>query len=309
MISTHSTLRCARVLASAVLAGCALAAASAAGWAAGPGDALAAGMDAASVHGASVSTNWAGYVALPSASGAARFRRVLGTWLEPSASCKTGQRTYSAVWVGLGGYRAGSKALEQVGTDADCTGTGGAVYDSWYELLPAAPVQLKLRVHAGDSMAASVTIEGAAVRLTIRDLTSGAHVSVLKRPAALDGSSAEWIVEAPSDCVNAEVCEVLALTDFGQTQFSSALASAGSHTAAVGRWHTTALELQQRAHAHARLRGGASELPASALTVAAPSEATAPYGAFSVSWSEQPLALERPSAPTLPGLEGAPPVG
>jgi Peptidase A4 family len=309
MIPTQSIRRCARVLARGALAGSALAAASAAGWAAGPGDALAAGVEAAGAHGASVSTNWAGYVAVPSTAAGARFRRVLGTWVEPSASCTAAHPTYSAVWVGLGGYRAGSKALEQVGTDADCTGAGGAVYDSWYELLPAAPVRLKLRVHAGDSMAASVTIEGAAVRLTIRDLASGAHVSVLKRPATLDGSSAEWIVEAPSDCVSADACEVLALTDFGQTQFSSALASAGSRTAAVGGWRSTALELQQRALAHARARGGASALPTAALTVAAPSEATAPYGAFSVSWSEQPLALERPSAPTLPGFEGGPPVG
>ncbi|HUB74564.1 MAG TPA: G1 family glutamic endopeptidase [Solirubrobacteraceae bacterium] len=303
MISTQSIHRCARVLARGALASGALAAAPALG---APASALASG----AAQAASVSTNWAGYVAVPSTAAGARFRRVLGTWVEPSASCTAAHPTYSAVWVGLGGYSSGSKALEQVGTDADCTRSGGAVYDSWYELLPAAPVQLKLRVHAGDSMAASVTIEGRAVRLTIRDLTTGADVSTLKRPATLDGSSAEWIVEAPSDCASAEACEVLALTDFGQTQFSSALASAGSRTAAVGDWRATALELQQRAFAHARVRGGgASALPTAALTVAAPSEATAPYGAFSVSWSEQSLALERPSAPTLPGFEGGPPVG
>jgi hypothetical protein len=106
----------------------------------------------------SVSSNWAGYVALPSASVGSRFSSVSGSWTQPSATCSAGEETYSAVWVGLGGYRENARSLEQIGTDADCTRSGTTDYSSWYELLPAGPVNLTLKVHPGDEMSASATV-------------------------------------------------------------------------------------------------------------------------------------------------------
>ena len=38
-----------------------------------------------------------------------------------------GRESYSAVWVGLGGYSENASALEQIGTDADCSRSGAAV--------------------------------------------------------------------------------------------------------------------------------------------------------------------------------------
>src|ERR1039458_4095296 len=72
----------------------------------------------------SVSSNWAGYVALPSASVGSRFSSVSGSWTQPSATCSAGREAYSAVWVGLGGYRENARSLEQIGTGADCTRSG-----------------------------------------------------------------------------------------------------------------------------------------------------------------------------------------
>ena len=52
------------------------------------------------------------------------------------------QPTYSAYWVGLGGGGQQSSALEQIGTQADCSTSGTATYYAWYELVPSAPVKL-----------------------------------------------------------------------------------------------------------------------------------------------------------------------
>src|SRR5690349_15017483 len=91
---------------------------------------------------AEVSQNWAGYVAGGSSPGK-QFSSVSGSWVQPTVKCGAGQ-TYSAFWVGLGGSAGGSSALEQTGTQADCTADGGTEYYAWYELVPAAPVKLDL---------------------------------------------------------------------------------------------------------------------------------------------------------------------
>lgn len=256
---------------------------------------------------ASVSANWAGYAALPSARVGSRFSSVSGYWTQPKATCTAGRAAYSAVWVGLGGYSERSTALEQIGTDADCAPSGAAVYSTWYELLPAGPVNLKLRIRPGDRVAASVTVRGQDVTLRISDLTTGARFSTTKRVAVIDASSAEWIVEAPSACANASSCAILPLADFGQVQFASATATADGHTGPVvdPDWSATALELQQRGFTHGA--PGVRAAPTRTLTVATPSSSSAPYGAFSVSWQQQSVQLERPSPPTLPGFAGGPP--
>ncbi len=277
------------------LASCALAACAAL---AAPGTAAAQ---------ANVSANWAGYVAFPSAGVGERFSGVSGSWRQPAGRCAVGRETYSATWVGLGGYSEGAQALEQVGTDADCTRAGGAVYSSWYELLPAPPVDLKLTVHPGDEMVASVTVAGHDVTLRIRDLSSGERFSVTAHARAVDVSSAEWIVEAPSACASSESCEVLPLTDFGEVPFAAATATAAAHTGTIAdpEWSSTALELRQRA-AH-RASGRPRSHIARTLTVAAPSPSAAANGAFSVSWQEQTMQGGQPSAPTLPGFGGGAP--
>ena len=69
------------------------------------------------------SENWAGYVVRPRAPVASQ--RVSGAWTEPSVSCSAaGESTYSAYWVGLGGGGQQSQALEQIGTQADCSSNG-----------------------------------------------------------------------------------------------------------------------------------------------------------------------------------------
>ena len=74
----------------------------------------------------SVSSNWSGY-----AVSGATYKTVTGTWVQPAASCSTtSSTTASAFWIGLGGDSESSNALEQAGTEADCTG-GTASYSAW----------------------------------------------------------------------------------------------------------------------------------------------------------------------------------
>lgn len=257
----------------------------------------------------SVSTNWAGYAALPSAS-THTFSSVSGIWTEPSATCTTGQQSYSAVWVGLGGYKQDAQALEQIGTDADCASSGKVTYSSWYELIPAGPVNLKITVHPGDQLAASVTVRAHDVTLRLSDLTSGQHVSITRHVKQLDTSSAEWIVEAPSVCQTTQLCSTLSLADFGSVAFSAATATAYGHVGTITdpSWTSTELELRQSplGAGPGHLRG--RTLQAAALVSATPSSPPGANGAFSVSWQEAAASSEeQPGGQTLPGFSGGPP--
>lgn len=255
----------------------------------------------ASAGATTVSGNWAGYVAVPHAG--TRFSSVSGTWRQPAASCVAGRESFSAVWVGLGGYGESSASLEQVGTDANCTAGGRATYAAWLELLPADPAQLKLKVSPGDMIAASVTTRGTRVTLRMRDLTTGARYGSTRHYANPDSSTAEWIVEAPSTCTSPSVCTTLPLADFASVPFASATATARGHTGTLldPGWSASALELRQGpgdASGPAPLVG----VRVSGAVVRATPSPVSRSGSFSVSWREGASRGEPPSAPTLPGF-------
>ena len=156
----------------------------------------------------STSTNWAGY----SASGGT-FTKVSATWKQPTATC-TAATAYSSFWVGLDGD--GTNTVEQIGTDADCSG-GKPVYYAWYEMYPKFPVNLSLTIRPGDTLSASVTTNGTgSFTLTIRDTTSGRSFTTTQKLRRAKLGSAEVIAEAPSSG------SVLPLANFGSVAFSAA---------------------------------------------------------------------------------------
>jgi hypothetical protein len=169
------------------------------------------------------SQNWAGY-----AVHGPQFRSVSARWRQPHASC-TSTRTYSAMWVGLGGYKLTSSAVEQVGTELDCVG-GHPTSSAWYELAPSSSHRVRIGLHPGDLVAASVTAAGGRVTVAISDLTSHRTFQrTLSPSSAIDVSSAEWILEAPSECIfGTSVCQTLPLANFGRAQFSVARAQLAS---------------------------------------------------------------------------------
>ena len=249
--------------------------------------------NAAAAAGTSTSSNWAGYAVSP-VDPAVSYKAVSGTWVQPAATC-SGTPAYAAFWVGLGGLDSSSQALEQVGTEAGCDPSGTPSYNAWYELVPAASVDLRLPVRAGDTMSASVSVSGHAVVLRIRNVTLGAQVVKKLRMRAPETSSAEWIAEAPSACTGYGRCSPLRLADFNTVAFGKATATAGSHTGTISdpAWTATAIELQEAGFFRSSF--GSDAPPAGAL----PSSLSADGSAFGISWlqTSQPAQPDSPPAP------------
>ena len=227
----------------------------------------------------SESSNWAGYAVHHTR---LNFKKVLGTWTQPTATCTPGQPTYSSVWVGIGGYSVTSQALEQIGTEADCTAGGHESSSAWLELVPAASQTVRIPVQAGDRIRASVSVAGRQVTLGLDNLTRHRSFTRRLRATQLDTSSAEWIVEAPSVC-SSNSCQTLPLADFGSTGFTSA--SAVTTTGHIGtiddhRWTTTKITL-----AEAGRRFIAAGSQADPFVTATPSSLTARDSAFTVTYA------------------------
>jgi hypothetical protein len=227
---TPTTARLRRTLA-AVLAVAAAAVAAYEAVSAPPADAGAATHRRYALRaGTETSSNWAGYAAVaPTGAGASAFTSVTGTWQQPAATCSVESAGYaSATWVGLGGYDLSSQALEQLGTDADCTNAGKPVYYMWYELVPAPPVNVTLPIHPGDTITASVNVSGGVVWLWLRNRTTGKQFSKKVPMDSPDLTSADWIVEAPSSC-SRFTCRPVPLANFGTVTISRIATIANDH--------------------------------------------------------------------------------
>jgi hypothetical protein len=226
----------------------------------------------------SQSSNWAGYAVHHKR---VNFNKVLGTWIQPTATCTAGQPTYSSVWVGIGGYSVSSQALEQIGTEADCTAAGVESSTAWYELVPAPSQAVRIPVAPGDHVRASVAVAGHQVTLTLTNLTHRRSFSKRLHASQVDTTSAEWIVEAPSVCSSSS-CQTLPLANFGSTGFTAA--SAQTTTRHVGtiddhRWTTTKITLAEGGRRF--ISGGG---PGAPFATATPSSLTARDTAFTVTY-------------------------
>ena len=194
----------------------------------------------------STSTNWAGYAV---SRAGVKYRRVSATWVQPTGTCTPGSQSFAAMWVGLGGYHSTSKALEQIGTEADCSARGKISYSAWWELVPDAAKTIHLAVRPGDRMRASVTVDAGRVTLRLANTTAGTSFETTRTPSTVDLTSAEWIVEAPSACFDAALtqCAVLPLTNFGSATFANAKAtSAGGYVGGIAdaaHWSAVAISL------------------------------------------------------------------
>ena len=159
------------------------------------------------------SLNWAGYAANRAGT---TFRHVSASFPVPYLNCQGTTPSYSSHWVGLDGL--GSSSVEQVGIEADCTGST-AQYYAWYEMYPK-PVTIVFPVRAGNAVQASVTYKQPTRKfvLMLRDTTSGRHlIRTLKCAAkACLRSSAEIISEAPSNGTGG----ILPLADYRAEGFS-----------------------------------------------------------------------------------------
>jgi hypothetical protein len=178
-------------------------------------------------HNATTSGNWSGYaVESPS-----QFTQVLGSWVQPKATCSGFGHTYAAFWVGLDGYT--SSSVEQLGTDSDCKNINSPSYYAWYEMYPAASVNIstsQFPVKPGDTITASVTRSGTSYTLSMQS-SNGATFSITQTGSDAN-TSAEWVAEAPDTCFLV-FCSNAKLTNFGSVSFSGSQAATGGSDAPI----------------------------------------------------------------------------
>jgi len=238
------------------------------------------------------SSNWSGYAVTSSTSTPVDYTSVTGTWTVPTATCSSATAgASSAVWVGIGGYSLTSQALEQTGTDADCSNSGVPTYYAWYELVPADPVNLSAKVMPGDTITTSVNILPTTstgttqVELQVKNRTRKWTVTKIVTPTAIDTSSAEWITEAPSDCSSYR-CTPVPLANFGSVTIGNIAAKGDSvgGTLTSSTWNEYPISLVPSAtrgeYAGPDRFGGFGGSTAGA----APGAISADGRSFSVSW-------------------------
>jgi hypothetical protein len=155
------------------------------------------------------SSSWGGYY-LSGSAGA--FSSVSADWTAPTATCVAGSQ-FASFWVGLDGLT--SSSVEQVGTEADCSG-GKPTYFGWYDLFPAVPVNFSNKVSPGDAMTASVTFSGTRTfTLVLQDATAGWTQTITQNAAGLQRSSAEVVISGPGAGSK--------LTNFGKLSYSDCM--------------------------------------------------------------------------------------
>jgi Peptidase A4 family len=249
------------------------------------------------------SQNWSGYVVGGSTSNK-NFSSVSGSWVQPTAKC-TSSTGNAAFWVGLGGSGS-SQALEQAGTEADCTSGGQASYFAWYELVPAAPVRIALAVHPGDHISSTVSVSGSSVRVALSDATTGQSVDKTLSMANPDTSGAEWIAEAPSACDSSlSNCQPLPLTNFGTVKFTNTRATAtDGHTGTISdsEWSAAAVSLTSSAAGYGP--AGISYNPSGSSAGATPSGLSSDGSSFSVAYAANSAAATS-GAGTSSGSSGS----
>jgi hypothetical protein len=206
--------------------------------------------------------------------------------------------------VGIGGVHSNATALEQIGTQVDCSSKAEAFYAAWYELVPAGPVPIHLKVRPGDTLSAKVTVLRKTVKLYLANRTLGTVFATKVRARHLDTTTAEWIVEAPSAC-DLVGCQTLPLADFGSASFAGAKAtSTAGRTGAITdpAWRPTAIAISSRAgdSVPASLEAGGSAAGAT------PSDLSASGDSFTVTYDAGPAAAPAP-APVPPPAAPAPP--
>jgi len=241
------------------------------------------------------STNWAGYVvagpdttATP-ATPPLSFTSASGRWVQPTVTCTRFKPSFAAFWVGIGGSTAASQALEQIGTEAECSLAGKAKYSMWYEVVPAPSVPIKFKVFPGNAISASVRVNGTRVTLQIRNLTRRTIFTKTLSVPQPDLSSAEWIAEAPTGC-NAAGCQQLPLARFRPVTFTNAAAkTSDGHAGTIDdpSWSATVFDLLDTTSA---FPGGTT------VSGALPSTLFAGGASFGIDW-QPAIAIERALAP------------
>ena len=171
---------------------------------------------------------WGGYVVFGNFNGS--VSAVTGEWVVPTINCSGVSKAAVLIWVGMDGWR--SSTVEQGGTRADCLG-GVASYSAWYEFYPLEPSTMNftgLQVDPGDLVRASAKYSGGSFNITVADLTTSQHATVIGAYSQAARFDADWIVEAPGYQNGTR----LGLPQFGPVRFSDAYAVIDGYSDTIG---------------------------------------------------------------------------
>lgn len=141
---------------------------------------------------------------------------------------------------------------------------------------------IQLTVQPRDLINASVTVDGGRVSLSLYDVTRKHGFTKTVVASTIDVSSAEWILEAPAECISANACQTLPLANFGTAEFDSALATSTSgHVGGISdaAWQATKIKLVPAGHRF--VDSGSATVGA-----ATPSALATNLGSFTVSYSQ-----------------------
>jgi hypothetical protein len=182
-----------------------------------------------------LSLNWSGYAAFTSPKHP-KFESVSGVrgeWKVPKIH-PSSQNSYSASWVGIDGYF--NETVEQIGTMQGWT-NGHADYYTWFMMYPGLSYEiLGFPLNPTDKVRAEVTYIGSDVfEMVIRNLTQGVFYVVpssYTTAAGIQRTSAEWIMEAPSDSST-----ILPLAKFSTTPFSHCVATINGKSGKINSSH------------------------------------------------------------------------
>jgi len=191
---------------------------------------------------AAVTRGWAGYLVR---TGSDSFAEVQGSWVQPRV-VRNEPGSSAAFWVGLGGAKRKSAALEQIGTSADCSERALPSHSAWYQLFPAPAVELPLAIQPGDTISGRVAVSATTVTLALRNVSTGAAFSTELWMRSPETDSAEWIVEAPSTCFR--TCAQLPLATFDRVAFTHTSTTLGTHTGTIrdAAWASEPLKMAIR---------------------------------------------------------------
>ena len=181
------------------------------------------------------SLNWSGYAALTNLNFPefGSVSAVRGEWKVPSVHPST-QNSYSAAWVGIDGYT--NDTVEQIGT-AQGWLNGHADYYTWFSMYPGPSYELLgFPLNPKDKISAEVSYVGGEVfELIIRNLTQHVYYvvpSLYTTSTGLQRTSAEWILEAPSDDYS-----ILPLAKTSPTPFSHCVATIKGKSGKISSSH------------------------------------------------------------------------
>jgi hypothetical protein len=160
--------------------------------------------------------------------------------------CDGKKNNWTSEWVGLDGFA--SNTVEQDGTFAACLGKNHRkpVYFAWYEMFPAASVNV-FPVKPGDVIEPAVHFANGKFTLTIADRTSHKSATTSAACSECQRASAEWIVERPALCNNDLTnCFITALANFGTARMTAASASvAGGAAKPISRFAHVPIDMVQ----------------------------------------------------------------